>query len=278
MKKYYKKNRIEIDGKIALIYPNGEKDRGNPFIFDVEDVNLLKYFTIHADHNGGYPVTTTYDSESKKTITVRIHRLITGSLCNEYHVDHINGNVKDNRKCNLRICYPDDAPNQANRTQDWVNHEMVNVRKTDDDYFQMTLSNGIYENVKILYKTYKHLLKDYYFLYDIGLDEGIPIILKSHYNHYKKLLEQTEHKTDEYFTYLNSLQYIKEKVEQKKQNEQKIEQIRQEFEAEGKELTSGIYETKEGGIFFLFTDPRKSKDIIAENEGFIFKYIDNYQN
>lgn len=151
MGKFYRRNKIEIDGKIALIYPNGTIDKGNPFIFDTEDIQLLKYYSINADKRGGF--TTIYDKKTKGTVTVRIHRLIVGALSNAYVVDHINGNVKDNRKCNLRICYPNHANNQENRPKNWVNHEIVNVRKTEDNLFQLTLTNGIYENVVIEYKT-----------------------------------------------------------------------------------------------------------------------------
>lgn len=273
-----KKNRIEIDGKIALIYPNGEKDNRIPFIFDLEDIQLLKYYTIHADSRGGYPVTTFYHKETKDYKTKKIHRLITGSLCYEYHVDHINGNVKDNRRCNLRVCYPGDASNQANKPKNWMNHEMVTVRNRHDGYFQLTVSNGLFEDVEILYKKYGHLLEHYNFLYEVGLDEGIPRILSSNYKQYKKLLEQTDQGADEYFTILDSVKYIEEKVNQMQQNKQKVGQIIQEFKAEGKDLKSGFYEGKNGEVYVLFVEPKKSKDIHeADGEGFFFKYIENYQ-
>lgn len=72
-----------------------------PFLFDEEGILLLsqhKWYVLPDKTNSYYYLTT-----SIKQKTFRFHRLLMGNpngLC----VDHINGDTRDNRKCNLRIC------------------------------------------------------------------------------------------------------------------------------------------------------------------------------
>ena len=67
--------------------------------FDKEDYYLIKDF--YWNSNDGYARAT----DVKNKCTIQMHRLIMG--CERFDdtcVDHINHDIFDNRKCNLRIC------------------------------------------------------------------------------------------------------------------------------------------------------------------------------
>ena len=85
-----KYNTYEINGEITKIYD----DKGNFSIIDTEDLEKIKpyYFTLNCN---GY-----FRNSAKK---IFLHRLIT-DCPKGLVVDHINHNVLDNRKCNLRVC------------------------------------------------------------------------------------------------------------------------------------------------------------------------------
>ena len=79
-----------------------------------EDAELaLRYkwsITRGTDRNGPYYVRA-IDRTSKPVRQVKLHRLIMDAPAGT-HVDHINGDPLDNRRCNLRIATP--QQNQCN--------------------------------------------------------------------------------------------------------------------------------------------------------------------
>lgn len=78
---------------------------GNKFIFDIDDYDLIKKYNWHYCGRN-YIGTTIYNKEKKKHETVMLHRLIMGiqdKSWKEVVVDHINGDIYDNRKSNLRV-------------------------------------------------------------------------------------------------------------------------------------------------------------------------------
>lgn len=74
-------------------------------IVDDDDFDLVSRFFWHKVESGRDPDYT------YATAKVRMHRLII-DCPKGLHVDHINGDTLDNRKCNLRICT--NAQNQQN--------------------------------------------------------------------------------------------------------------------------------------------------------------------
>lgn len=90
------KNEIVINGKIAYIKLYDV--RGNHIataIIDAEDVNKIRYAKWALSANG-YAINAPKFSSSNKYM----HREILGT---DQFVDHVNHNILDNRKCNLRI-------------------------------------------------------------------------------------------------------------------------------------------------------------------------------
>jgi hypothetical protein len=73
---------------------------------DFESLNRHRWSTIP----NGYVVR--YTTENKKRRTYLLHREVMNAP-KGMEVDHINGTLIDNRRCNLRICTP--SQNQANQ-------------------------------------------------------------------------------------------------------------------------------------------------------------------
>lgn len=66
----------------------------------VKDYELIKHMSITANKDG-YPRIRSYKNWKDQTILV--HQLIMGRTKKGYVVDHINQDIKDNRRCNLRV-------------------------------------------------------------------------------------------------------------------------------------------------------------------------------
>lgn len=94
-KKY---NKYDLSGEYGIGYAS---NTNNPFYFDLEDYDLIKNFCWREEKKGYLRTSIVTNGEEKQII---LHRLIM-NLSNEKNlfVDHINHNVYDNRKQNLRI-------------------------------------------------------------------------------------------------------------------------------------------------------------------------------
>lgn len=72
-------------------------------IVDAEDYDNLMQWKWVASCEGKYAARRIRLSEKSEHQQISMHRQIMGNPKGK-HIDHINGNTLDNRKCNLRIC------------------------------------------------------------------------------------------------------------------------------------------------------------------------------
>lgn len=89
---------------------SSRKHRNEYAIIDDEDYELVSKYNWNACFHGGSDYK--YARSSGKNM-VSMHRVIMGVTDPKVHVDHINHNGLDNRKCNLRLC--NNSQNQMNR-------------------------------------------------------------------------------------------------------------------------------------------------------------------
>lgn len=87
-----KYNIYDLTGEYGIGYTNN----GEEFYFDLEDYNKIKDYCWSCNKEG-YLLSTLKDK------VIRFHRIIMNCDDSKKFVDHINHNVKDNRKSNLRI-------------------------------------------------------------------------------------------------------------------------------------------------------------------------------
>lgn len=90
-----KQNRFDLFGGHGI----GYTEKGEEFLFDLEDYDKIKN-NCWCTNNEGYLISTV---RGNRTEFIFMSRVIMDISDNRYDVDHINHNVKDNRKSNLRI-------------------------------------------------------------------------------------------------------------------------------------------------------------------------------
>lgn len=77
---------------------------GTIYKIDTADRAIVEQFTWHKnDERYGY-ATTNVPAGSGKYVRVRLHRLLCSVTPDRPFVDHVNGDVFDNRRMNLRPC------------------------------------------------------------------------------------------------------------------------------------------------------------------------------
>jgi hypothetical protein len=104
--------------------------KGREVLIDDEDYERVTHYSWRFD-NHGYPKTqiTQKINTDKKRIIIRLHRFIL-NLTNKDKIliDHINGNILDNRKSNLRsVTYQQNSMNSKIRKNNRSGYKGVTI-------------------------------------------------------------------------------------------------------------------------------------------------------
>ena len=96
-------NEYEIKGNITIgsLYSGISSEKIDEFIIDTEDLPLIKYHKWRFSHS--HIVTGSPAKGTQRELSWVVLGL-DNRVVKDIVVDHINGNPKDNRKSNLRIC------------------------------------------------------------------------------------------------------------------------------------------------------------------------------
>lgn len=113
--------QIELTGNVD----GHRRGTGEYFTIDTKDYDLIKDYSWHKLSEGYIAATKVID---KKQESFLVHRLILGSVGYSVKTDHRNGNVLDNRRCNLRVCT--NAENLRNSKP----RKVYNGRRTSSQY------------------------------------------------------------------------------------------------------------------------------------------------
>lgn len=127
---YMVKNKIYIIGDVGICFiSNGEY-----FWFDAEDIELVE--SHQWSTQGGYAYTHCYDTE--KPTTHRLIRMLFGlpPSSKKPFIDHINGDIRDNRRSNLRLCTPAENVRHRREVRGW------HPAKDSQRYFSRITVNG----------------------------------------------------------------------------------------------------------------------------------------
>ena len=176
-----KRNKYDLSNEYGIGYTFNNK----PFYFDLEDYELIKNYTWH--ESNGYLISHVWENGIRTTI--RIHRLILGLAEDRkfgIFVDHINHDLFDNRKANLRIV--NNAQNQMNKviaSNNTSTVKGVHFDKLDNKWVARISVNGerislgrffsFDEAVNVRKKAEEELYKDYSYENSMKYAETIAI-------------------------------------------------------------------------------------------------------
>ncbi|WP_175532138.1 hypothetical protein [Paenibacillus sp. yr247] len=134
-------------------------------------------------------------------------------------VDHLNHFRADNREKNLRVCYKGEPHNMENTKIDFYFPDIVEItRNVDEICFTLKASNGIYTDVQFNYLRFEDVLKHRKFLYDKGLEIGLPSLIEIFKEEAYALMEMIPQESAEYKDCLELLDYFKIKYEEAREN------------------------------------------------------------
>ena len=127
-KRLKKANEYDLAGDYGI----GCTSSGYKFYFDLEDYEKIKDFCWHR-HRDGYLRTRVDVYPNGKNHYELMHRWILGLKDADTEIDHINGNVYDNRKSNLRVVEgSNNAKNLKLYTNNKSGHKGVSFSKREN--------------------------------------------------------------------------------------------------------------------------------------------------
>lgn len=95
-------NRYEINGDITTLIITSDTGETR-YIFDTADLDLIKQYRWSIISTGYAGYVTKVDG---KSTTIYLHRYIMDATERNQWVDHINGDIYNNRRINLRLVKP----------------------------------------------------------------------------------------------------------------------------------------------------------------------------
>jgi hypothetical protein len=131
-------NKIEIYDDYAKVYMKDD----DYFIIDTEDVDKIKLYSWHRNpQRGNYVIANKrMFIDGNKHGTIHLARYIM-NCPKDMIVDHINGNISDNRKINLRICNAtENGCNRISKKQHKGVYHSHDI--SHDSYFAYVSING----------------------------------------------------------------------------------------------------------------------------------------
>lgn len=148
-----KTNKVLLNekDKTAIIYAT---NTNNEFIIDIEDYEKIKDYTWHETSAG-------YLMEKSNLKSGRLlHRFIMNAPKGKV-VDHINHNIRDNRKSNLRVCSQSD--NLLNRKT--LPKGIFKAKRGNNTYYLVEMCGkyqGCFSNYDAAVEKREELLKQFY--------------------------------------------------------------------------------------------------------------------
>jgi hypothetical protein len=109
------KNKYRIDGDTVHLTVRA-KGQGLEYMLDAADLGVISEYTGWWVNGNGYAYTYVRPSDGRQR-NIMMHRMLTYAEPHEA-VDHINGDIRDNRLTNLRLASL--AENSYNRTKKFV--------------------------------------------------------------------------------------------------------------------------------------------------------------
>lgn len=114
---------------------------GAKILLDEDSMQKVKNYTWHIDRTGYVKTTITVSKNHRQTI--QMHRFILGLAKGVGVVDHINGNMQDNRRSNLRVCsVSENAMNRGMQADNKSGFKGVSFHKESGKWQAQTKKKG----------------------------------------------------------------------------------------------------------------------------------------
>lgn len=100
------KNDYEVNGEVTVIFANTRKDGVKGILIDTDDLDLVKqaerWSVKWNQHKESYYCEGKINDSGRER-RVQLHRYVTGTDGNRWHVEHMKEDTLDNRKLSLKV-------------------------------------------------------------------------------------------------------------------------------------------------------------------------------